>query len=50
MRHNKKVSVQNLNEKQTKINKDIQEHNDKSDARQKKRDEKAVKKTEKKKS
>ncbi|WP_338964979.1 MULTISPECIES: hypothetical protein [unclassified Spiroplasma] len=49
MKHNQKVSLQNLNEKQTKINEKLKDHLTKSDARQKKWDEKAAKKAEKKK-
>lgn len=49
MKHNKKVSVQNLNKKQTRINKKLFNHKEISDARQKKWDEKDAKKAEKKK-
>ncbi|GAA6238427.1 MAG: hypothetical protein SPLM_05460 [Spiroplasma phoeniceum] len=50
IKHNQKVSLQNLNEKQTRINEKLKDHLTKSDARQKKWDEKAAKKAEKKKS
>ncbi|AKM52746.1 Mbov_0396 family ICE element transmembrane protein [Spiroplasma mirum] len=49
MKHNQKVSLQNLNDKQTKINDVIKKHNDKSDVRNKKWAEQAAKKAEKKK-
>ncbi|QIA68154.1 hypothetical protein GL981_00465 [Spiroplasma citri] len=50
MKHNQKVSLQKLDAKQTKINKVIEKHNEKANARQKKWDEKDAKKAEKKKS
>ncbi|WP_342262496.1 MULTISPECIES: hypothetical protein [unclassified Spiroplasma] len=48
IKHNKKVSLQNLNEKQTKINKKLKDHLEKSDAKQAKWKAKAAKKQEKK--